>query len=108
MITISEFQRLDLRVAEIVAAAPIRGTDRLLQVEVDLGHERRTVIAGVARQCTPDQLIGTQVVVAANVEPATIRGVTSNGMLLGANCHITHDIALLTVNREVANGTRIE
>jgi len=109
MISVSEFRRLDLRVARIGSAAPIPGTDRLLGVEVDLGNEHRALVAGVARRYTPNQLIGTQVVVAANVEPVTtIRGVTSIGVLLGANCHATEEIALLTANREVANGTRVE
>jgi methionine--tRNA ligase beta chain len=108
MISLSEFQQLDLRVAEVVSAARIAGTDRLLQVEVDLGGEQRTLVAGVARQFAPEQLVGTQVIVAANVEPATIHGVRSQGMLLGANCHTNHAVALLTVNREVANGTRVE
>lgn len=108
MITLSEFQRLDLRVGQIVAAEPIPATDRLLRVQVDLGDEQRTLVAGVARQFTPADLVGTQVIVAANVEPATIRGVTSQGMLLGANCHANQQIALLTVNRAVANGTHVE
>jgi methionine--tRNA ligase beta chain len=108
MISISEFQRLDLRVGQIVQAAAIPATDRLLQVEVDLGDERRTLVAGVARHYAPDELVGSRVIVAANVEPATIRGVRSEGMLLGANCHTRQQIALLTVNREVANGTRVE
>jgi hypothetical protein len=79
MITLTEFQRLDLRVGQIVDAAPIPATDRLLRVEVDLGTERRTLVAGVARQFTPADLIGAQVIVAANVEPAIIRGVRKVG-----------------------------
>ena len=53
MITLSEFQQLDLRVAEVVSAARIAGTDRLLQIEVDLGSEQRTLVASVARQFAP-------------------------------------------------------
>ena len=55
---------------------PISGIERLLRVEVDLGTEQRTLVAGMARRYTPEQLVGSQVIVAANVEPATIRGVT--------------------------------
>ena len=108
MINISEFKRLDLRVGEIVAAEPITGSQRLLKVEVDLGQERRTLVAGVAHQFAPPQLLGMKVVIVANLEPATIRGVTSQGMMLGANCHSGQQIALVTVSNDVPNGTPVE
>ena len=108
MISLSEFKRIDLRVGEIVAAEPIPGVRRLLKVEVDLDQERRTLVAGVAHQYTPSQLLGMKVIVVANLEPATIRGVTSQGMMLGANCHNGQEIALLTVSRDVPNGTPVE
>ncbi len=108
MITLSEFKRTDLRVGEIIEAAPISGTNRLLKVEVDIGGERRTLVAGVAQQYTPTQLLGMKVIVAANLEPAKIRGIVSQGMMLGANCHTNQEIALLTVSRNVPNGTPVE
>ncbi len=108
MITLPEFKRIDLRVGEVIEAEQIKNTDRLLKVSVDVGGERRTLVAGVARQYTPAQLIGMKVIVATNLEPATIRGVVSQGMLLGANCHTEQEIALLTVSRDVPSGTPIE
>ena len=108
MITLSEFRRLDLRVGEIVAAERMEGTIRLMKVEVDLGPARRTLVAGVAHQYTPSQLLGMKVIVVANLEPATLRGVTSQGMMLGANCHNGQEIALLTVSRDVPSGTPVE
>lgn len=108
MISLPEFKRIDLRVGEIVAAEPITGARKLLKVAVDLGEEQRTLVAGVAHQYTPAQLIGTKVIVVTNLEPATIRGIVSQGMMLGANCHSSDAIALLTVSRDVPNGTPVE
>ncbi len=108
MITLSEFKRVDLRVGEIIEAVPIIGTNRLLKVDVDVGGERRTLVAGVAHQYTPTQLHGMKVIVVTNLEPAKIRGIISQGMMLGANCHTDQEIALLTVSRDVPNGTPVE
>ncbi len=108
MITLSEFKRVDLRVGEVIEAVPIIGTNRLLKVDVDIGGERRTLVAGVAHQYTPTQLHGMKVIVVTNLEPAKIRGIISQGMMLGANCHVDQEIALLTVSRDVPNGTPVE
>lgn len=108
MINLSDFQHLDLRVGEIVAAEPTPGTEHLLNVQVDLGSERRTLVAGLANYYTPHQLIGLQVIMVANLEPTTIRGVVSQGMMLGAGCSDGQDLALLTVNKPVTNGTPVE
>ncbi len=108
MISMQDFKRLELRVGQIRAAQPISGARRLLQVQVDLGQEQRTLVAGLADYYTPDQLVGLKVVVVANMEPANIRGVRSEGMMLGAGCSGGQDVALLTVNKDVPNGTTVE
>lgn len=108
MISMQDFKRLDLRVGQIREAEPIRGARRLLKVQVDLGREQRTLVAGLASYYTPQQLIGLKVIVVANLEPATICGVLSQGMLLGAGCSDGQDIALLTITKEVSNGTPVE
>ena len=108
MISLSDFKRINLRIGEIVAAEPIPGTDRLLKVQVDLGSEQRTLVAGLANYYMPQQLIGLKVIVVANLEPATICGVLSQGMLLGAGCSDGQAIALLTINKQVSNGTLVE
>ncbi len=108
MVTVDEFRKLDLRVGTIVAAEPIPTTDRLLRVRVDLGAESRQMVAGVAPAYRPQDLLGLQVVLVTNMTPATIRGVRSEGMLLGVGCDAAGDIALLTVNRPVSNGTRVQ
>lgn len=108
MISLQDFKRLDLRVGQIRRAEPIPGANRLLKVQVDLGQEQRTLVAGLAAHYTPQQLMGLKVIVVANLEPATIRGVLSQGMMLGAGCSDGQDIALLTINKDVSNGTPVE
>lgn len=81
-ISIKEFQKLDLRVGEVTAAEAVAGADKLLKLSVDIGGEVRTMVAGVALSYRPEELVGKKVVVVANLEPATIRGVRSEGMLL--------------------------
>ena len=108
MISLDDFRAVDLRVGQVTNADRIPKTERLLKVTVDLGGEERTLVAGLAGHYTPHQLLGLKVVVVANLQPTTIRGIESNGMLLGAGCTGSDDIALLTVNRDVGNGTRVE
>jgi methionyl-tRNA synthetase len=107
MITIDEFKRIELRVGEIVAAERIAGANRLLQLRVDVGTETRTLVGGLGAGYRPEELLGLKVVVATNLEPATIRGVVSQGMLLGAACGGAVP-ALLTVNHPVPNGTPVQ
>jgi methionyl-tRNA synthetase len=84
-ISADEFARLDLRVARIEAAALVEGADRLLQLTVDLGGERRTVFAGIRASYEPAALIGRHVVVVANMKPRKLRFGTSEGMVLAAS-----------------------
>jgi len=82
MISFKDFQKLDLRVGEILSAEPVPNADKLLKLTVDIGDEQRTMVAGVALSYKPEDLVGTRAVVVANLEPATIRGVRSEGMIL--------------------------
>lgn len=107
MISLDEFKRIELRIGEILAAEPIQGSDRLLKLTVDLGGERRSVVGGLAQSYAPDELRGLKVVVVANLAPARIRGVESQGMLLGVGCEEAKAVALLTVNRPVPNGASV-
>ncbi len=85
MITIEQFQQVELRVATVKEAAPHPKADRLLVLKVDLGTEERQIVAGIRAHYDPAALVGTQVVVVANLAPATLRGVESQGMLLAAS-----------------------
>ena len=78
------FRQVQLRVATVTAAETVKGAAKLLRIEVDMGAETRTLVAGIAAHYTPDSLIGKRVVVVANLEPATLFGVRSDGMLLAA------------------------
>jgi methionyl-tRNA synthetase len=104
-ISFQEFQKLDLRVARIEAAERVEGADRLLKLQVNLGDEKRQLVAGVAQRYEPDALVGAQIVVVANLAPATIRGVASEGMLLAASGD--GHLALLRPDSEVPDGTAV-
>jgi methionyl-tRNA synthetase len=84
-ISADEFARVDLRVARIEAAALVEGADRLLQLTVDLGGERRTVFAGIRSAYEPAALVGRHVVLVANMKPRKLRFGTSEGMVLAAS-----------------------
>ncbi len=108
MITLEDFSRLDLRIGEVISVEPIPGASRLLKVQVDLGEEQRDLVAGLSEYYTAEELIGQKVVVVTNLKPASIRGVLSQGMMLGVGCSGGQDVALLTTNKDVPNGARVE
>ncbi|MDM8142659.1 methionine--tRNA ligase [Megamonas hypermegale] len=85
MIKIDDFAKVDLRVAEIIAAEPVPKTEKLLKLQVSLGDEERTVVSGIAKFYKPEELIGKHVILVANLKPAKLRGVMSHGMLLAAS-----------------------
>ncbi|HWP67307.1 MAG TPA: methionine--tRNA ligase subunit beta [Candidatus Limnocylindria bacterium] len=84
MITIDQFKDVELRVATVVAAEPHPNADRLVVLRVDLGTEQRQLVAGIRAVYDPATLVGRQIVVVANLQPAVLRGVESQGMLLAA------------------------
>lgn len=84
-ITYDDFAKLELRVGTIKSAERVEETDKLIKLEVDLGSETRQIVAGIAQAVAdPSELVGTQVTVVVNLEPRTIRGIESQGMLLAA------------------------
>ena len=89
----------------ILAAESIEGADRLLKLQVDLGTEKRQLVAGIAEHYTPEALIGKQVIVVVNLEPATIRGVESQGMVLAGS---GDSVVLATLETEMPLGTQIK
>ncbi len=101
-ISMDAFAKVDLRVATVVSAAAIPRAKKLLQLEVDLG-ERRTIVSGIAGNYTPEDLVGKQVIVVANLKPAKLMGVLSKGMLIAA----TDDsgVTVATLDRSVKPGT---
>ena len=84
-ISIDEFMKIDLRVARVVAAERVPNSRKLVKMSVDLGAEQRTLVAGIADAYTPESLVGRTVVVVANLKPAKLMGIESNGMVLAAS-----------------------
>ncbi len=84
-VTIDDFMRIDLRVARILAAERVEKSKKLIKMQIDLGSEQRTVVAGIAEAYSPESLVGRTVVVVANLQPAKLMGIESNGMLLAAS-----------------------
>jgi len=107
LISIDDFAKLDLRVAEVTAAERVEGTDKLVKLEIDLGTEKRQIVAGIAQFYAPDELIGKHIVVVANLEPARIRGVESRGMLLAGSTEDRKELAIITVDRPLAKGAKV-
>ncbi len=104
LITFADFKKLELRAATVIAAEPIEGTDKLLKLQVDIGTEKRQIVAGIAEHYTPKSVIGKQVILVANLEPATIRNVKSEGMLLAGR---GEPVVLATLDAEVPPGSTI-
>jgi len=84
-ITIDDFSKLDLRVAKVTECEKIEGTEKLLKLKLSLGSEERQVVSGIAKYYTPEELVGKNVVLIANLKPVKIRGVESHGMILAAS-----------------------
>ncbi len=100
-ITYEEFQRLDIRIGTVLSAENIKGSDKLLKLEVDIG-EKRQIVAGIAKTHNPAELVGRQVVVMANMKPAKLFGVESKGMVLAAD---VEGAVLLLPEKKVKQGT---
>ncbi len=100
------FQKIDLRVAEILQAEKVKKTDKLVQLKIKIGNENRTIVAGVAEHYSPEDLIGKKIVVVYNLEPSKIRGINSQGMLLAARDG-DGNLALLTTDNEIDSGSKV-
>ena len=88
-ISFDEFLKLDLRIATVLEAEKVAGTDKLVKLQLDLGREKRQIIAGIAKVYTPESLVGKQIVIVANLEPRKMRGEMSQGMLLATGTEET-------------------
>ena len=104
LLKLDEFSRLDLRVAQIIGAESVPGSENLLKLEVDIG-ERRTVVAGIARDYRPEDLVGKQVVMVANLKPAKLMGIRSEGMVLVAE--VDGAMALIAPEKKMKPGSPI-
>jgi methionyl-tRNA synthetase len=105
-ITFDDFMKLDLRVAEIKACEDVPGADKLYTLTIDLGEER-TIVAGIKLYYTNEELIGKKIAIVVNLEPRKLRGIESHGMLLAASTEDKSSVVLLTLDRDITNGSKI-
>jgi methionyl-tRNA synthetase len=106
-LSIEDFRRVDLRVAQIVAARAVPGSKKLVELRVTTGAEERTVVAGILLDYPPAELVGKQIVVVANLKPSKLMGVESRGMLLAAT-GADGKLVLVTPERSAEIGSRVK
>jgi len=105
MISIDEFRKIEIKVATIKHAEPHANADRLMVLKIDLGSEERQLVAGIKGHYAAEDLIGRQIVVVANLEPAKLRGIESQGMLLAASDE--EKIVILSPEKPVSPGAKV-
>ncbi len=105
LLDISEFAKADLRVAEVIEAKRVEGADKLLHLRIDIGKEKRYIVAGIAQHYSPEEMLSKKIIVVTNLKPAVIRGIESNGMLLAAKAG--KKLVLLTPDGDVPAGAKI-
>ena len=106
-ISIDDFAKVELRVAQVKTAERVKGADKLLRLEVDLGTEVRQLVAGIAEAYEPEALIGRKVVIVANLAPRKLRGLESNGMIVAASPEGGKPV-LASFLEDVPIGTRLK
>ena len=107
-ITIDDFARMDLRVGEVLAAEKVEKSKKLMKMSIKVGEEVRTVVGGIATAYKPEDLVGRKLVIVANLAPAKLMGIESNGMVLAASLPGTGEPSLLAVDPAVPSGTRVK
>ena len=105
MITLSEFQTVDLRVARVESVEPHPDADKLFVIKLDVGGEQKQTVAGLRGHYTPEELVGRHVIVVNNLQPARLRGVESQCMLLAAQGE--GQVVLLVPEKEIAPGAKV-
>lgn len=106
-VAIDDFLKLDLRVGTVLSAEPHPNADKLLVLQVDLGEQKRQIVAGIRAFYSPEQLVGRQIVVIANLAPRVMRGVESQGMLLAASPPDRSQVVVLTPGSAVPAGAKV-
>jgi methionyl-tRNA synthetase len=105
-ITIDDFMKIDLRVAEVIQAEPVKKTDKLLKLQLDLGYEKRQVVSGIAQYYKPEELVGRKVICITNLKPVKLRGELSQGMILAGSKDGA--LSLATVDQTLPNGAKVK
>jgi methionyl-tRNA synthetase len=105
-ITIDDFTKVDLHVAEVLKAEPVSGADRLLKIQLDLGFEKRQVVSGIAKYYSPEDLVGKKVICVTNLKPVKLRGELSQGMILAGSKG--KKLQLATIDGDLPNGAKVK
>ena len=105
IIGIEDFLKVDLRVAKVLSAERVEGSEKLLKLQISLGDEERTIVAGIAKYYSPEELAGKKIVVVANLKPRKIFGITSQGMLLAASDG--ENLSLIVPDRDIKEGAKL-
>ena len=105
MITFDDFKKIDMRIGKILSAEKVEGTDKLMKIEIDLGTEKRQLVAGIADLYDSPSLIGKEIPVLMNLEPRKIRGIESQGMILAVD--VEGKPVIMHPDREVPPGSAI-
>lgn len=105
MISFEDFKKIDLRIAKIISVSKIEESEKLLKIEVELGEEKRTIVAGIAGYYSPEELINKNVVVIVNLEPRIMFNIESQGMILAVKDE--NNLSVLVPEREIKNGLKI-
>ncbi|WPC42005.1 methionine--tRNA ligase [Clostridium sp. JS66] len=104
-ITIDDFEKIDLRIAKVLACEPVKGAKKLLKLKVDLGGEERQVVSGIAKFYKPEELVGKNVILVANLKPVKLRGELSQGMILAASTDDDSKLLTATIESELPTGS---
>lgn len=108
-ISFSDWKKLDIRTARIESVEDVPGKDKLLKLSIDLGSEKRTVVAGIKQFYSTEDLVGKSIIFLANLEPKKIAGIESNGMILAAGGRLEgHAFSLLATDKKMPIGVSVE
>ncbi len=105
LIGLEDFIKLDIRVARVISAERVEGSEKLLKLRISLGDQERTIMAGIAKHYSPEELLGKKIIVLANLKPRKIFGVESQGMLLAASDG--ERLSILTPEKDVEEGSKV-
>lgn len=105
-ISIEDFAKIDLRVAKVLQAEKVPKTDKLLKLEIEVGGKTRTIVSGIAQHYAPEELVGKHVVIVANLKPAKLRGIVSEGMILAASHGEVLEV--LTLDKDLPTGAQVK
>lgn len=105
LITIDDFSKVDLRVAKVLEAEKVEKADKLLKMKLQVGEETRQVVSGIAKYYTPEEMVGKTLILVANLKPAKLRGIESQGMILAASNE--NGLSLVTIDKDLGSGAHV-